>query len=366
MVTKLLNSVVSLFFIVLTISISVNGSLLCSFILNKNQPQHIRLALRPTGVTVSWTTDGYLNTDDTPSPAVSYGTNQMALTSTSTTGFTTSYYIIKKFYHNVYLDGLQPSTKYYYRIMASSNCVVQSDVYSFITAPSANINTVQPVNISIIGDLGLNNDFNKNQAGQTVLAMQKFIPYSNIFIHTGDIAYADLYGLLVDFKPYEDTWNTFQSNIEPISAYVPYQVGPGNHEATCFQYSDTGCPNSLRNFTAYLNRFCMSGELSGGYKNMWYSFDYGPVHVIMLNTETDFASAPDGPGTTLNAGNFVGTSAQLAWLQADLIKATDPAQRVKVPWIIATGHRPFFGSAVNPDLQIGTNQTSLIFPTLNR
>ncbi|CAF1076606.1 unnamed protein product [Adineta ricciae] len=50
--------------------------------------------------------------------------------------------------------------------------------------------------------------------------------------------------------------------------------------------------------------------MSGGYKNMWYSFDYGPVHVIMLNTGADFVNVPAGPGTALNADHFVGTSAQ--------------------------------------------------------
>ena len=68
----------------------------------------------------------------------------------------------------------------------------------------------------------MDNDFNNNQAGKTVLAMQKFLSSSNIFIHTGDIACADLYGLVVYLKPYDDTWNTFQNNIQPISAYIPY------------------------------------------------------------------------------------------------------------------------------------------------
>lgn len=191
--------------------------------------------------------------------------------------------------------------------------------------------------------------------------MKQFSNYSNIFIHIGDIAYADLYELLVDFMPYENTWNTFQDNLQPISAIVPYQVDPGNHEATCFQNSDAICPNFLRNFTAYQNRFYRSGDLSGGYQNMWYSFDYGPVHVIMLNTETDFVDAPAGPGTTLNAGHFVNTSAQVAWLQADLQKATDPTQRAKVPWIIATGYRPFYGSTAHPSLEIGMILISLKF-----
>ncbi len=38
----------------------------------------------------------------------------------------------------------------------------------------------------------------------------------------------------------------------------------------------------------------------------WYSFEYGMVHVAMIDTETDFPSAPDQPGGSagLNAGPF--------------------------------------------------------------
>lgn len=43
----------------------------------------------------------------------------------------------------------------------------------------------------------------------------------------------------------------------------------------------------------------MAGELSGGYKSIWYCYGYGPAHVIMLNTEIDFESAPTEPETGL-------------------------------------------------------------------
>jgi hypothetical protein len=349
---KLLYVAVSILVFLSTTISDVDG-ILC---LKKNNPEHIRLALQPNGVTISWTTSGYLGADDTPKPQVKYDTDQNALSNISPIGFTTTYnplLIFKRFFHNVRLDGLQPSTKYYYRIEATKICVKESGIYSFITAPSTDNSAQQPINISIVGDLGLNNYFNQYQAEKTIAAMQQYISTSNFFMHIGDISYADLYGVVVNFDFYEDTWNRFQKAIEPITSAVPYQVLPGNHEATCFQYSDAVCPSFLRNFTVYNNRFCMSGELSGGYKNMWYSYDYGPVHVIMINTETDFEGAPAGPGTTLNAGNYFGTTGQLAWLKNDLEKATTPERLSKVPWIIVAGHRPFFGSTVKAQVEIG-------------
>ncbi len=350
---QLIYKAVSILLCLLTIISDVDGNFLC---LTKNDPEQIRLALRPTGVTVSWTTRGYFNGDDTPTPQVAYGTDPNALNNKSPIGFTTTYHplpIFKRFFHNVYLDGLSASTKYYYRIQATNKCVRESSILSFTTAPASDNIIQQPVNITIVGDLGLNNYFNQYQAQKTISAMQNYISTSNLFVHIGDISYADLYGVIVNFDLYENTWNRFQQAIEPISSAVPYQVLPGNHEATCFQYSDAICPSFLRNFTVYNNRFSMSGEVSGGYKNMWYSYDYGPVHVIMLNTETDFANAPSGPGTTLNGGNFFGTTGQLAWLENDLKQATTPERRAKVPWIVAAGHRPFFGSIVKAQLEIG-------------
>lgn len=332
---------------------NAHGFTLC---LSKTNPKQIRLALRPNGITVSWTTDGYFNQNDTPTPQVRYGTDPSALVYTSPVGFTTTYHplpIFKKFFHNVYLDGLEPSKRYYYQIMATNKCVRESSIRSFLTAPSAESNVGYPVNISVVGDLGLNNVFNTYQAENTIAVMKNHVSNSNFFMHIGDIAYADLYGLIVNIDLYENIWNRFQQAIDPIASNVCYQVLPGNHEVTCFQYSDAVCPSYLRNFTAYNNRFCMSGELSGGYRNMWYSFDYGPVHVIMLNTETDFEKAPGGPGTTLNGGHFFNTTAQQDWLRKDLEKASAPEQRAKVPWIVAAAHRPFFGSPVKATLELG-------------
>jgi len=164
-----------------------------------------------------------------------------------------------------------------------------------------------------------------------------------LFVHSGDIAYADDYGLGIPPELYEPAWNKWQDNMEEVTADNIYMTAPGNHEVTCFQLGDSFClTNTNRNFSAYANRFRMPGDESGGYKNLWYSFDYGIAHIVVINTETDFPNAPAGPGTLLNGGNFQGLTGQLTWLEADLKNAI--ANRAQVPWIIVTGHRPFYGS----------------------
>ena len=102
-----------------------------------------------------------------------------------------------------------------------------------------------------------------------------------------------------------------------ITTRIPYMINPGNHEASCAE-NDVGtvlsayftnnvtdsewpdydlnyysCPESQRNFTAYQYRFRMPGNETGGKTNFWYSFDYGLVHFISFNTETDFAYSPE-------------------------------------------------------------------------
>lgn len=50
----------------------------------------------------------------------------------------------------------------------------------------------------------------------------------------------------------------------------------------------------LSNFTAYNNRFKMpSSESGSGALNMHYSFNYGSVHFISIDTETGYPGAAE-------------------------------------------------------------------------
>ncbi|EWY82993.1 acid phosphatase [Fusarium oxysporum NRRL 32931] len=121
---------------------------------------------------------------------------------------------------------------------------------------------------------------------------------------------------------YESNWDLWQQWMNTITMKIPYIVLPGNHEATCADHDNTpyvlssylnenktnttmsgdnpnatltyySCPPSQRNFTAFQNRFSMAGDKSGGVGNFWHSFDYGLVHFVSIDTETDYAHSPD-------------------------------------------------------------------------
>merc|ERR1719162_1530137 len=84
-------------------------------------------------------------------------------------------------------------------------------------------------------------------------------------------------------------------------------VCPGNHEAECHSpncVENQGHLEALRNFSAYNARWQMPSRQSNGVLSMWYSFDYGPVHFVVANTETDFPSAPEGEHG--GAGSIIG------------------------------------------------------------
>lgn len=115
------------------------------------------------------------------------------------------------------------------------------------------------------------------------------------------------------------------------------------HSLPCLLNSTYG--EALHNFTAYNSRFRMpSGESGAHAENMWYSFNYGPIHFVNIDTETDFPGAPHDdilPG--YNNGGF---GDQLKWLEQDLKQAN--ASRNLRPWIFVGGHRPMY-SILNVD-----------------
>lgn len=96
----------------------------------------------------------------------------------------------------------------------------------------------------------------------------------------------------------------------------------------------------LSNFTAYNARWAMPAEESGGKMNMWYSFRYGAVHFISIDTSTDFEGAAEqekGGSHVFPGGYFAGNGEYMAWVERNLQSAMeDPT----VKWIVAGGHRP--------------------------
>jgi 3',5'-cyclic AMP phosphodiesterase CpdA len=231
-----------------------------------------------------------------------------------------------------------------------------------------------------MGELGLSTTGGSGTAGttlapgerNTIQALQQSLNDYEFAWHIGDIAYADYWlkeelggyipntGISNGYDVYNQILNAFYDEIANISSAKPYMVLPGNHDANCDNGGTQGytvdiCIMSQRNFTTYLNYWDMPGQASGGVSNMWYSFDYGPVHFVSFNTETDAKAgllAPDNPAPGdpgEDAGNFGYPNEQIDWLQKDLASV----DRCKTPWIIAGGHRPWYVNAPSDLNEVG-------------
>ena len=132
-------------------------------------PIQQRIALQPNGMTVSWSTNGTIGG---ATPTVAYGTSPTSLTA-SATGFTQHYEPSITWFHHVVLDGLQPSTRYYWQVTSPKG--VNSTVLEFMTAPK--MGEAVPFVVSVNGDMGLVNEDN------TVATMKQWVERIDMFWH---------------------------------------------------------------------------------------------------------------------------------------------------------------------------------------
>lgn len=220
-----------------------------------------------------------------------------------------------QFIHKVTLTGLAPATNYSYQVGSNSNGF--SAPFSFKTWPAGE---KWSPSLLVYGDLGVD-----NAQSLTRINMDTNAGMYDAVLHVGDIAY----DMVVNNSRVGDK---FMRLIEPVASKLPYMVCPGNHE------------NSF-NFSNYRNRFNMPGDEN---KQMFYSFNMGPVHFVSVATELWFY---------VQYG-LVPIVEQYKWLEADLAEANKPENRQKQPWIIIFGHRPMYCS--NDDNDDCTHHESLV------
>jgi hypothetical protein len=273
--------------------------------------------LNDDSLTISWSTNNsYLS-----KPIIFYGLSPDNLNETST-GFSIQYHQ-DSIHHHVPTHSLIQSSFYYLKTNHNPN------IQQFLSNP--NINAEKQLRIAIYGDMGIVNSNN------TMESLKK--RNIDLFLHIGDISYADDKSEIGNNPYYESTYNKFQESVSLFSNNRPYMVCPGNHDISCHSISDFGCDKNLRNFTAFNSRFKMPDN---GSKNMWYSFNYGPIHFISINTETDYKNAPTTPNTIIGSGAGGGFGNQLKWLENDLKKVN----RTERNWIIVYGHRPMYSKII--------------------
>ncbi|MCB0551727.1 MAG: metallophosphoesterase, partial [Phaeodactylibacter sp.] len=247
-------------------------------------------------------------TDISTSSKVWYGSSpaNLAFTQTVNGSFTD---------HEVTVSGLPANSTFYYAVGNTSGQFMTPDNnHYFKTSPATG--TSVPTSIWVLGDAGKDNDAQRSV--RDAFYAYNGGPHADLILALGDNAYAD-----GTDEEYQYAWfeNMFESSLTN-SVVWPC---PGNHDiVSANSQNETGPYYDI--FT--LPRNAEAGGAPSG-TEAYYSFNYGNIHFVSLNSE-DIDHSLNSP--------------MLAWLQQDLAANTQP-------WVVAILHRVIYHSQTLDDFR---------------
>ncbi|KAH9680769.1 Purple acid phosphatase 15 [Citrus sinensis] len=223
--------------------------------------------------------------------------------------------------HHVLITGLQPNTLYEYECGDPSISAMSSSHY-FRTMPVSGPSDY-PNRIAVVGDLGLTYN-------TTTTVAHLMSNHPDLLLLIGDLSYADLYltngtksscylcqsiesPIQETYQPRWDYWGRY---MQPLVSNVPTMVIEGEHEIERQAENQT--------FAAYSSRFAFPSEESGSSSSLYYSFNAGGIHFVMLSAYIDYDKSSD----------------QYKWLESDL----GDIDREVTPWLIAAWHPPWYST----------------------
>jgi hypothetical protein len=218
----------------------------------------------------------------------------------SQTGMAFDYY-----QHQAQLTNLSSGTTYNYDVFVGDVDATPGRTDQLVTAPSAGTGTVRFI---AFGDSGIGSPEQRQLA--TIMSNDSF----DLALHGGDVVYgtSDTTGG-AHYRQYHD-W--FFDIYKDWLRSKPMFLSIGNHD------------NAISNGRAYRDLFVLPTNGATGsfpdHVERFYSFDYGPVHFVALDTELAFQ-------------NTTRRQAQLNWLTADLAATSQP-------WKVVFFHRSPYSS----------------------
>ncbi len=204
--------------------------------------------------------------------------------------------------HEVTLSGLSPDTIYRYSAGSTTETLHEGDGHFFRTAPPAG--SRRPIRVWVLGDSGTGTG-NAQAVGDAYEALS-MNEITDLWLMLGDNAYPNgtdgqyqsaVFAIYPDMLRRSVLWPTL-----------------GNHDAVSSASGTLTGP--------YYDIFTLpAGGEAGGMPSgteAYYSFDFGNIHFVCLNSE-DVDRSPAG--------------AMLSWLESDLVSTSQD-------WIIAFFHHP--------------------------
>ena len=206
--------------------------------------------------------------------------------------------------HEGTITDLTPDTKYEYRVGYSTDR--RSDWYSLETAGAGEYEVlIYPDSQS--GDYSGWEQIVKNSAKRN--------PDAALYISMGD---------LVDNGEQAYQWRTWLDSIKPLSARIPLAPTLGNHEMYTLDWK-------MRDPRAYLNYFDVPSNSNTTFDRRYYSYDYGDVHYVVLDTQL-YESTHEDNHDTHHPDLY---DVQVQWLRQDLAANTKK-------WTVVIMHRDPF------------------------
>jgi acid phosphatase type 7 len=244
----------------------------------------------PNSMTVRWRTDVATNSQ------VRFGVSQSNLSQVKDDSALTTE-------HEVRLSGLLPNARYWYSVGTTGTVLSGADASTYFnTSPTSG--STNATRVWVIGDAGKGTTAQANVYN----AYRNYtgVNYTNLWLMLGDNAYASgtdaeyqakVFDAYPDLLKQSPVWTTM-GNHDAVSADSATQSGP--------YYAMFSLPKAAE-----------AGGVASG-TEAYYSFDYGNIHFVVLDSEESNRSAN---GTMAN------------WLKADL-------QKNNADWLIAFWHRP--------------------------
>lgn len=226
------------------------------------------------------------------------------------------------YFHEVHVCGLQPGTTYFYQVGGGAGAGAWSATQTFSTAPASG-----PVLVGFSGD-------SRSDVSVFQLVQERMKDAGvQLQLFSGDLvdlgAEESLYSQWLDA-----IWKDPKNPTQFLTlGQMPILAVGGNHENQSSQY---------------FANWALPGD--GDWAETYASFDLSSAHIVMVNDE----AIAVGPGDE--------TSAQLAWLDADLAAAD--ANRAAHPFVVVVHHRGVFSTSnhgMDPDVLETRSQLAPLF-----
>lgn len=203
--------------------------------------------------------------------------------------------------HEVRLIGLKPATRYYYAVGKKDQIFSSNKNQWFLTSPNSGQDT--HTRFLVLGDPGLNTPNQAAVLKQSMSWLNENIRTGraamDLLLTTGDNAYTS--GRNEEFQQH------FFIPLKNILLNTPVWPVYGNHDARRWSFF------KIFSFPQHGE----AGGITSGTEH-YYSFDYGPVHFVVLDSED-------------SRWNY--NHEMVQWLHKDL-------QANQLPWVVSLFHHP--------------------------